>query len=72
MLGLVQGLACLFANVVLIYTGIVLVIWLALGVAVALARRRWESSEWRLLALRVLAGLSWIPLAALVVLAFDI
>lgn len=66
-----EGLACLFTTVILMYAGIVLVVWLFAGVAVALARRRWPESTWRLWTLRVLAALSWLPFVGLVVLLLD-
>lgn len=43
-----QGLACLFTQVILMYTGIVVAVWLVAGIALALARRRWPRSQWRL------------------------
>ena len=66
-----EGLACVFTTVILMYTGIVLGVWLVAGVAVALARRRWPESTWRLWVLRGLAVLSWLPLAGLIVLTLD-
>lgn len=66
-----EGLACLFTTVVLMYAGIVVGVWLLVGVAVAAARRRWPTSTWRLWALRVLAVLSWAPLVGLAVIALD-
>lgn len=66
-----QGLACLFTTVIIMYTGIVLAVWLVAGTAVVLARRRWPVSTWRLWTLRVLALLSWLPLAGLIVLTPD-
>ena len=67
-----QGLACLFTQVILMYTGIVVAVWLVAGIALALARRRWPRSQWRLGGLRLLALSSWVPLAGLVVVALDI
>lgn len=66
-----QGLACLFTGIVLGYAGVVAAIWTVVGVAVALARRRWPTSTGRLWALRILAVLSWVPVAWLVALALE-
>lgn len=66
-----QGLACLFTGIVLGYSGLVAAVWVVVGVAVALARRRWPTSTWRLWTLRILAVLSWAPVVWLVALAFE-
>lgn len=66
-----EGLACLFTTVILMYAGIVLGIWLVAGLALALARRRWPISTWRLWTLRVLASLSWMPFVGLIVISLD-
>ena len=66
-----QGLACLFGAVILGYAGAVAAVWLVVGTAVAFARRRWETSTWRLWALRILAVLSWGPLVFFLGLALD-
>jgi hypothetical protein len=66
-----EGLACVFTTVVLMYAGIVVGVWLIVGLAVGAARRRWSTSTWRLWALRVLAVLSWAPLLGLVIIALD-
>lgn len=65
------GLACLFTTIVVMYTGIVLAVWVVAGTSVALAKRRWPTSTWRLWVLRALAVLSWAPLAGLIFLAVD-
>lgn len=66
-----QGLACLFSGLILGYAGVVLVIWVLAGVAIALARKRWPTSTWRLWLIRGLAALSWVPFAGLIVLTID-
>lgn len=67
-----EGLACLFTGIVLGYAGVVLAVWIVVGVSLAIARQRWPTSAWRLWVLRVLAALSWAPFVGLVVIAFDI
>ncbi len=66
-----EGLACLFTTVVLGYAGIVVAVWIIVGLAVALARKRWPRSTWRLWALRALALLSWAPFLGLLILTLD-
>jgi hypothetical protein len=66
-----QGLACLFTGLIVAYAGAVVGIWIVAGIAVALARKRWPTSNRRLWAVRVLAVLSWAPFLGLIVIALD-
>jgi|SRR6056297_157341 len=69
--GTCQGLACLFSALVVGAASVIAVTWLVLWVAVRAARRRWPHSTWRLWALRVVAVVSWGPVAWLLVLALE-
>lgn len=67
--GACEGLACLFGTLVLATTAVVAVVWLLVWGMVRLHRRHHASSSRRLALLRVLAGLSWGPVAWLLVVA---
>lgn len=62
-----RGLACIFTGILLTYAGLLLALWVVFAGVLALARRRWPRSSWRLALLRVLAAASWLlPLAPVV------
>lgn len=69
--GACQGLACLFSTLVFGAASVIAVTWLVAWFVVRLAQRRWPTSTWRLWVLRVVAVVSWAPVAWLLILALD-
>lgn len=61
-----QGLACVYLHVLLLYSGALLALWGLIGTVTALARQRWPRSPRRVVVLRVLAGLSYVPVLWLI------
>lgn len=61
-----QGLACVYLQVLLLYSAALLGLWILVATLTALARQRWPRSTSRLTMLRGLALLSYGPVAWLV------
>lgn len=66
-----QGLACLFAGLVLGYAGLLAVVWGLLALVVRWTRRRQSASRLRTWVLRVLGVLSWVVALLPVVIALS-
>lgn len=67
-----QGLACVYLHVLLLYSAALLGVWALVATLTALARQRWPWSRARLVLLRVLAGLSYLPAAWVVTTLADL